>query len=259
MRNIKIILEYDGTEYHGWQIQPEGQTIQGLLTEILSRLDHRPVTVHGASRTDAGVHACGQVANFFLHREMAECDLRRALNANLPPDVRVKHVEFVPADFHARYHALSKTYRYRIYCGPVVSPFLYRYVHHLAVPVEIEPMEKAAEVLLGEHDFSAFSTRERPGRSRIRRVLEVKLWRRQDVVTFEITANGFLRYMVRAIMGTLWEIGRGKRPVEDMAHLLQAGDRRLAGPTLPAKGLTLVRVDYGEMRPPGGESEMSAT
>lgn len=247
MPNVKIILEYDGTEYHGWQIQPESQTIQGLLTEILSRLDHRPVTVHGASRTDAGVHACGQVASFFLHREMAERDLLRALNANLPPDVRVRHLEYVPEDFHARTHALAKTYHYRMYCGPIVSPFLYRYVYHLVVPVEIEPMERAAQVLLGEHDFSAFSTRERPGRSPIRRVSAVRLWRSDDILTFEITANGFLRYMVRTLVGTLCEIGRGKRPVEDMAYLLQVRDRRLAGPTLPAKGLTLIRVDYGDV------------
>jgi tRNA pseudouridine38-40 synthase len=254
MRNVKISLEYDGTDFHGWQIQPGRRTIQGLLTDILSRLDHRPVTVHGASRTDAGVHACGQVASFFFHREMTERDLLRALNANLPPDVRVRELAFVSPNFHARYHALRKTYRYRIYCGSVVSPFLYRYVYPLIFPVEVEPMEQAARVLLGEHDFSAFSTRERRGKSPIRRVLSVRLWRQGDMLTFEITANGFLRYMVRTIMGTLCEIGRGRRSVDEMARILEGRDRRRAGPTLPARGLTLMKVDYGNTgMPPTAE------
>jgi len=244
MRNVKIVLEYDGTDFHGWQIQARGRTVQGVLEEVLSRLDHRPVMVHGAGRTDRGVHAEAQVANFFLERERTPTELLRAINANLPPDVRIKHVEFVEPDFHARLDARSKTYRYTMFCGRILSPFLYRYVYHLIFPVDVTSMQQAAKMLMGEHDFASFSTREYERKSTVRCIREVELWCERDLLALEITADGFLRYMVRTIAGTLCEIGRGRLQVKDMERILAARDRRLAGPTLPAKGLTLVRVDY---------------
>jgi len=242
--NVKLLLHYDGTEFYGWQIQAGARTVQGVLTEVLSRLEHRPVTVHGAGRTDRGVHAQGQVANVFLMREMSEDQWRRALNANLPQDVRVMAVEWAPPDFHARYSAVSKTYRYTLCLGPVLSPFLSRYVHHFPFPLDLTAMQRALERIVGEHDFASFGTRERPGKTTVRRVYDARLWQENDLLHLEITANGFLRYMVRTLMGTLCEIGRGRWRVEDMERILRARDRRLAGPTFPAKGLTLLRVHY---------------
>jgi len=153
VQNVKLLVQYDGTDFHGWQIQAGARTVQGVLTEALSRLDRRPVTVHGAGRTDRGVHAEGQVATVLLTREMSEEEWRRALNANLPPDVRVMAVEFVPPDFHARYSAVSKTYRYTLGIGPVLSPFLYRYAHHFPFPLDVAAMQRALEVIIGEHDL----------------------------------------------------------------------------------------------------------
>ncbi len=244
MRNVKLLLQYDGTDFQGWQIQPGARTVQGVLQAVLSRLDHREVTVHGAGRTDSGVHAEGQVASFWLARPMREEELQRALNATLPPDVRVMHVEFVPPDFHARYSALSKTYRYTLCTGPVLSPFLHRYAHHFPFPLDLAAMQRALEMVLGEHDFASFGTRERPGKTTVRRVYQAHLWQEGDLVRLEITADGFLRYMVRTLMGTLCEIGRGRWGASDMERILRARDRRQAGPTFPAKGLTLVRVHY---------------
>lgn len=244
MRNVKIVLEYDGTDFHGWQVQAGSRTIQGVLEEVLSRLDHRPVTVHGAGRTDAGVHAEAQVANFLLQREMAEDEVLRALNGNLPHDVRVKLVEFVAPEFQARHDAVEKTYHYRMFLGRIVSPFLYRYVYHLIFPVDVAAMQRAARLLIGEHDFASFSTREREGKATVRCVTDLKLWQVGDLLTLEISANGFLRYMVRTIAGTLCEVGRGRIKPDDLPPILQARDRGRAGPTLPAKGLTLVRVRY---------------
>lgn len=242
--NAKLLLQYDGTEFYGWQVQAGARTVQGVLTDVLSRLEHRPVTVHGAGRTDRGVHAQGQVASVFLTREMSEEEWRRALNANLPPDVRVMAVEWVPPDFHARYSAVSKTYCYTLCLGPVLSPFLYRYAHHFPFPLDLATMRQALEVIIGEHDFASFGTRERPGKSTVRRVYEARLRQENELLHLEITANGFLRYMVRTLMGTLCEIGRGRWRVEEMERILHARDRRLAGPTFPAKGLTLLRVHY---------------
>jgi len=241
---MKLLLQYDGTEFYGWQIQAGARTVQGVLTDALSRLEQRPVTVHGAGRTDRGVHAQGQVASVFLSRPMSSEQWRRALNANLPPDVRVMAVEEAPPDFHARYSAVSKTYRYTLCLGPVLSPFLYRYAHHVPFPLDLTAMQRALEVIVGEHDFASFGTREPAGKRTVRRVYEARLWQEGDLLHLEITADGFLRYMVRTLMGTLCEIGRGRWRIEDMERILRARDRRRAGPTLPAKGLTLLRVHY---------------
>lgn len=244
MNNIKAVLQYDGTEYHGWQIQPGRRTIQGVLTEALSQLDQRPVIVHGAGRTDAGAHAEGQVANFFLSRRWATADLIRAINACLPRDIRV--VEASPVDplFHARFDAKAKTYRYRFYLGRVVSPFLYRYVYPCFYPLNVSRMQEACSLLLGKHDFAAFSSRSQERSTTIRVITEITLVESDHMLELCVTADGFLRAMVRRLAGTLQEVGRGRMSLEQVAALLHHDPAVEAGPTLPAQGLTLLRVDY---------------
>lgn len=244
MRNVRIVIQYDGTAYHGWQKQPCGPTIQGVLTDVLARLDGQPVIVHGAGRTDAGVHALGQVANFFFRREMTEWELLKALNGNLPPDIRVVDVQFAHPHFHARRHARSKTYRYAFFLGEVVSPFLYRYVYHCRYRLDLERLQQAAELFKGEHDFAGFATQPQTSSSTIRRITDVKLVHQNEFLHVYITADGFLRSMARRIAGTLQEVGRGKMSLDDVRRRLCGDHHGPEGPSLPAKGLTLIRVDY---------------
>ncbi|MBI3949819.1 MAG: tRNA pseudouridine(38-40) synthase TruA [Acidobacteria bacterium] len=244
MRNVKILIEYDGTNYHGWQMQPAGVTIQGVFTETLSRLDDRPVVVHGAGRTDAGAHAQGQVANFLFHRPMTEPELLRALNGNLPPDIRVRAVTYVDPDFHARLSAESKTYRYVFFLGLVVSPFIYRYVYHCIFPLDLDRIRTALPLFKGEHDFSNFAVGSHQRATTVRRVTELVTAHTGEKLEMQITANGFLRAMVRRIAGTLQEVGRGRLSLQAVEGLLHGETSVEAGPSLPAKGLTLVRVDY---------------
>lgn len=244
MRNVKITLQYDGTNYLGWQIQPEGRTIQGELMRALAVLDRRRVIVTGAGRTDAGAHAEGQVASFSLERDFDPVELRDAINANLDRDVRVFQVEFVDESFNARYSAKRKTYRYQIWNGDVVSPFLYRYVYHYRGELDLDLMRQAASYLVGRHDFSAFSASSSEARSRVRTLERLDIEERWPIVSIIATADGFLRYMVRTIAGTLLEVGRGARSPDSVAEALASRDRARAGPTLPAAGLTLLRVDY---------------
>jgi tRNA pseudouridine38-40 synthase len=244
LQNVKIIVKYDGTNYQGWQIQPRGRTIQGELTRVLSVLDHRDVIVHGAGRTDSGVHAEGQVASFLIERDFEPSRLRDAINGNLDRDIRVSAIEFLDESFHARYSATQKTYVYRLWTGPVVSPFEYRYVYHFRGALDTARMQGAAALLCGRHDFSAFtdSASEASGHIRDMRSLAVK--QIGDSLTITAAANGFLRYMVRTIAGTLIDVGRGHRAPESVVTALETRDRRLAGPTAPAAGLTLLQVDY---------------
>ncbi len=244
MRNFKITIEYDGTRYHGWQIQPNGRTIQGELTRVLSLLDKRQVTIHGAGRTDAGVHARGQVANFFLKRDFDPSELRDAINGNLDRDIRVMNVELVDESFNARYSAKWKTYRYRIATGAVVSPFLYSYVYHHRRALDLREMQRAAAALVGEHDFSAFTVMESEVEDHTRTLKRLDVEQDGSIISIEAEANGFLRYMVRTIVGTLIEVGRKRRGAENVAEILESRDRANAGPTAPAAGLTLMRVDY---------------
>jgi tRNA pseudouridine38-40 synthase len=243
MRNFKIIIQYDGTNYHGWQIQPNGRTVQGELTRALSVLDHRPVTVCGAGRTDAGVHAEGQVASFFIERDFGGCELRDAINGNLNRDVRVLNAELAPEEFNARYSAKQKTYRYRIWTLDVVSPFLYRYVHHHRAPLDVEAMQRAAAALLGTHDFSAF-TADSDAEDHVRTLTRLDIRQDANEISIVAAADGFLRYMVRTIVGTLIDVGRGKRKTASLGELLESRDRRKAPASAPANGLTLMRVDY---------------
>jgi tRNA pseudouridine38-40 synthase len=248
MQNYKITIQYDGTNYHGWQIQPNGITIQAELTRVLSLLDHRQVTVHGAGRTDAGVHAEGQVASFVLQREFEPVKLREAMNGNLNRDIRIADVELVSDDFHARFSAKEKTYCYKIFTGEVISPFEYRYALFHRDRLDIETMKKAAILLIGKHDFSAFTVADSEVKDHVRTLrrldVEVESEPMGERILISATANGFLRYMVRTLAGTLLDVGRGFRRLEDVGSALASCDRTKAGQTAKPHGLTLLRVDY---------------
>jgi len=247
MRNLKLTLQYDGTNYVGWQRQAAGISIQGLLEDALAPLAGTHVTVHGAGRTDAGVHALAQVASIAFPAAHEAHVVARALNAVLPTDVRVLSVEEMPADFHARFSALGKTYEYRIVNAPIVSPFLVRYVWHLPNRLDLDAMKRAAAHLIGTHDFAAFQSAGSDVASSQRTIHAIN-WesgRGHDVpLVIRLRSDGFLRHMVRNIVGTLAEIGAGRWTAERMKEILASGDRSQAGTTAPAHGLFLVRVEY---------------
>ena len=248
--NYKLTLQYDGTDFDGWQIQNERRTVQGELTRALALLDGREVVVHGSGRTDAGVHAEGQVASVHLEHEFAPERLRAAVNGNLERDVRVMEVEVVAEDFHARYAARGKTYLYRIVNARVMSPFWLRFAHLEARPLKLEVMREVAPIFLGEHDWTAFSSAQTEARSRVRAVTEVEIddgWDergRATLVEIKISANGFLRYMVRSMVGALLAAGRGEIEREIIVRAIETGVRPQAIVTAEARGLTLFRVRY---------------
>jgi tRNA pseudouridine38-40 synthase len=244
MRNLKITLAYDGTRLVGWQRQAEGDSVQGLLEDALARFEGAPVTVHGAGRTDAGVHALGQVGSVQLTCGHDAATLRRALNAQLPEDVRVLAVEDVSPEFHARFTARSKTYRYQIRHGTIADPFERAYVWHMPETLRVDAMRAAAGVLIGTHDFAAFQSTGSPTHNSVRTVTQSTLTDVDGRMVYEVSGDGFLRHMVRAIVGTLVEIGRGFREPESIAALVRGSARADAGPTAPPQGLFLVRVDY---------------
>lgn len=248
--NFKLTIQYDGTDFRGWQMQGEERTVQGELTRVLSLLEGRAVVVHGSGRTDAGVHAEGQVASVHLEREITPEKLRGAINGNLARDVRVIKAETVDEDFHARYSARSKTYIYRVFNAQVVSPFWYRYALAEARSLDLALMQEAALLFVGEHDWTAFSSAQADAESRVRRVTEIKLESRWDergqgnLIEIVASAEGFLRYMVRSIAGSLLAVGRGEMEIETIARAIETRDRSLSGATAPAHGLTLLSVQY---------------
>lgn len=248
--NFRLLLQYDGTDFHGWQIQAELRTVQGELTRALSLLDNREVVVHGSGRTDAGVHAEGQVANIQLRRQMTAEKLRAAIGGNLPSDVRVLHVSAATDDFHARYSAKSKTYIYRIVHGPVMSPFWSRYAIQEPRSLDLDRMRRAAASFIGEHDWTAFSAAQSDAESRVRTISSLEIddgWDgrgRCHLIQIAVTADGFLRYMVRSIVGTLLAGGRHEIDEEMISSAIRNGDRELVGATAPACGLTLKSVRY---------------
>jgi tRNA pseudouridine38-40 synthase len=248
--NFKLIIQYDGTDFHGWQMQGELRTVQGELTRALSRIDGRDVVVHGSGRTDAGVHAEGQVAHVHLEKQITPEKLRAAINGNTEKDVRVLEAEVVDDEFHARYSALEKTYVYRIVNGPVISPFWLRYAHHEARPLDLQRMQQSGGLFLGEHDWSAFASAQSDSETKRRTVTNVSVSdyteerARARIIEIRISAEGFLRYMVRSIAGTLLAVGRGEMDDALLAQAIAGGDRSLVAATAPACGLTLLSVRY---------------
>jgi tRNA pseudouridine38-40 synthase len=249
--NYKLTLQYDGTDFHGWQIQGERErTVQGELTRVLSVIDAGAVTVHGSGRTDAGVHAEGQVASVQLRRTMSPRKLLAAINGNLARDVRVIEAEEAATDFHARFSARGKTYCYRIINAQVISPFWVRYAHQEARPLDIERMRACAGLFPGRHDWTAFSCAQTDAETRVRRITRLEVTERFDargratLIEMTVSADGFLRYMVRSIAGTLLEVGRGRLHEEVVERAIRSGERKIVGATAPACGLTLMHVQY---------------
>ncbi len=242
--NIKLTIEYDGTDYHGWQIQPNGRTIQQILEQALEKFVGVKVRVNGSGRTDAGVHALGQVANFIAPEPVDLRRLQKGLNALTPRDIVVKRVESAPDSFDARRDARSRLYRYRIWNHPVPSAFHRRFSWHVHDPLDLPAMREAIRCLEGEHDFGSFQAAGCDALHPVRRIYLDSLDLEGDVLVYTVEATAFLRHMVRNIVGTLVEVGRGERSPADFASLLQRQDRTLAGPTAPAQGLFLVEVKY---------------
>jgi tRNA pseudouridine38-40 synthase len=248
--NCKLLLQYEGTDFHGWQMQEGLRTVQGELTRVISLLDGREVIVHGSGRTDAGVHAEGQVASVELKRDLTPQKLRNAINGNLPTDVRVLFADTATDDFHARYSARRKTYCYRIVHGPVVSPFWSRYALQEARRLDLERMRRCAGLFIGEHDWTAFSAAQSDAESHVRNVFQCDIddqWNARGhchLIEISVSANGFLRYMVRSIVGTLLAAGRGELDECGIKQAIDEGNRALVGATAPAHGLTLRSVQY---------------
>lgn len=247
MRTLALTIQYDGTSYVGWQRQSTGVSVQGLLEDALRPIEGASVMVHAAGRTDAGVHALAQVASVVLGSELPGGTLIRALNAVLPPDVRVLAAEQVDATFHARFSARTKTYEYRIVNAPIVSAFLYRYAWHVPHPLDVEAMRTAAAPLVGRHDFAAFQGAGSSVTATERTILDLA-WHEgrgfDQPLIVEVTGDGFLRHMVRNIVGTLVEVGSGRWESARLASVLASRTRNQAGPTAPPQGLFLTRVQY---------------
>lgn len=253
MRNFKITIAYDGTDFHGWQMQSSKPTIQGEIVNVLQRLTQEQVILHGAGRTDAGVHALGQVASFRTQSGLSAQDFQRAMNALLPPSIRIVASEEVGPDFHARWSAIQKTYRYRLYRGRVVPPVLWRYVLHYPFPLDEEAMCRAASRFVGPHDFASFaastgSEEDDRERSTVREIHASELARTDDgeELVYTVRGRSFLRYMVRKMVGTLLDVGRGKLLPDDILRLYQLRDRSKSGPTVPPQGLVMVKVEHEE-------------
>lgn len=248
--NFKLTIQYDGTDFHGWQIQDGLRTVQGELTQALELIEGRHIVVNGSGRTDAGVHAEGQVANVVLEREISAQKLRAAINGNVARDVRVLEAEIVKDDFHARYSARAKTYVYRIVNEPVMSPFWVRYAHHEARPLGLTLMRQVATCFVGTHDWTAFSAAQSDVENRVRTITSVEINERYDerargrLIELTFTAEGFLRYMVRSLAGALMATGRGELGEKEVRKAIETGDRSGMAATAPACGLTLLLVRY---------------
>ena len=244
MRTLRLTLAYDGAPYCGWQVQPNGLTVQQALMETWKKIVQEDVLPVASGRTDSGVHALEQVASARIDSPIEDARLARALNAHLPETIRVLSVETVADDFHARFSATGKSYEYRIWNGRVSPPFLRLYTWHILEKLNLDAMNEAAPAIVGEHDFAAFRSSRSINHTTVR-VITRAAWRRDgDLLVFDIAGTGFLRYMVRSLVGTMVEIGRGQRPTSDMADLLAKPDRSAAGRTAPPQGLFLVTVSY---------------
>jgi tRNA pseudouridine38-40 synthase len=243
-QNYKLTVAYDGTRFFGWERQPDADTIQGKLESVLSELTGAPVEVIGAGRTDAGVHARAMTASAVLDTDRSPEEIRDYMNRYLPDAIAVREVKPCAQRFHARYNALGKTYRYTCFDGPVKPVFDRRYVTVLDYRPDVERMRRAAAYLEGEHDFASFCGNPRMKKSTVRTVDTIHIEERRERVVFTFHGNGFLQNMVRILVGTLLEVGRGYWEPEYVQTILEAKDRRLAGPTAPPEGLCLMKVDY---------------
>lgn len=244
LRNVRLTLEYDGTGYLGWQAQARGSTVQTALEEAIRKILGKRSPVVASGRTNSGVHALAQVANVRGHFPMDDATLLRALNSMLPPEIAVTDVRTMPAAFHAQKDAIWKKYRYQIHNSDVKSPLAHRTSWHIIAPLDLKGMREAAGRLVGRHDFASFMAAHSAVKSSVRNVVSLEINRRGKTVVIEITADGFLRQMVRNIAGTLVEVGRGRIKPEMMRGILEAKDRRKAGPTAPPQGLFLVEAGY---------------
>ncbi len=244
MKNYKMIIQYDGSRYYGWQRQPDQNTIQGKLESVLGVLCQREIEVIGAGRTDGGVHARGMVANANLETELSCEEIRDYLNRYLPDDIAVMEVREASPRFHARYNAIGKTYMYTCYDGDVKSVFDRKYYTRLEEKPDVELMRRAAEVMCGEHDFRNFCVNPKMKKSTVRKVDRIVIEREGGYIRFIFHGTGFLQNMVRIMVGTLLEVGYGRMSVEQVAAVLANPDRQKAGPTAPAQGLCLMSVDY---------------
>ncbi|MBI5039235.1 MAG: tRNA pseudouridine(38-40) synthase TruA [Nitrospirae bacterium] len=274
--NVRLLLEYDGTNFHGWQRQAGLPTIQGTLEEALARITKQPATLFGAGRTDAGVHAAGQVANFRSSLKLTESSWVKAINSLVPPDIVIRSAEYVPPEFHARYSAKSKVYQYTILTSEQRAPFLRNYVWHVRQPLNIPAMQEASGYLIGTHDFSSFRASECVAKSPVRTLdrLEITYTQltatagqesampqiRRDfliplnrmpcnatMILFTLKARSYLQHMVRNIIGTLNDVGRGRFKPSDVREILEKKDRRYAGPIAPPQGLVLLSVIYDDV------------
>ena len=251
MRNIKLSISYDGEDFHGWQVQPGVPTIQGSLNDVVRKITQEKIVVHGASRTDTGVHALGQVAHFRTQSALSAAEFQRALNALLPPAIRIVAAEEAGPEFHARWLVQGKTYRYRIFRGRVLSPFDYRRVLHYPWALDEEAMIAAARQFEGEHDFTSFaassgSEDDDRDRNMVREIFSSQIVRTPDgeEIACVVRGKSFLRYMVRKIVGTLLEVGKGRLAPSDIPALFELRDRARSGPTVPPDGLYLVELEY---------------
>jgi len=245
LRHLKLIIAYDGTHYAGWQLQSNGKTVQGMVEGAIAKIAGRAVRIHESGRTDTGVHARGQVANCSLDTPLAAATLQRALNANLPQDIRVTRVQEVDAKFHARFSASGKEYRYQIDCGAVADPFLRAYAWHHPRPLNLAAMRTAAKLVKGRHDFSALSANPmRAVESTVRTITKLTVTKRGSLITIAVSADGFLYKMVRSIVGALVKVGEERMTVEQLRNLVKARKRTALVETAPAHGLVLWRVFY---------------
>ncbi|MCH5249873.1 MAG: tRNA pseudouridine(38-40) synthase TruA [Lachnospiraceae bacterium] len=244
MKRIMLKVAYDGTNYHGWQIQPNGETIEGVLNRCLSELLQEKIEVIGASRTDSGVHARENIAVFDTESPIPPKKVANALNARLPDDIRIQDSEEVNADFHPRKCVSRKTYEYRIYNAPFSMPTERLYSYFTYVPLDIEKMREAAVYFIGTHDFKSFCSVDTQAESTVRQVDSIEVNKDGNLIAIRVSGRGFLYNMVRIMAGTLMEVGRGRLEPADIARILEAKDRTTAGPTAPACGLTLIKYEF---------------
>lgn len=244
MRTILLTVEYDGTDYVGWQLQANGLSIQGVVEGALAELLGEHVRLHSSGRTDAGVHARAMMAHFRTERDLPLKAFREGLNRLLPVDVAIRAAHEVPADFHARFSARGKWYRYTLYRGDVRSPLATRSSWHVHAPLDLDAMRRAAAMLVGRHDFQAFRSSACSAKTSVREIYAIELNIHEDRLLIDVRGSGFLRNMVRMLVGTLVQVGQGKRPVEDVGRLLEGAPGMRSGPTAPPQGLCLMEVWY---------------